>query len=189
MRQLMGIDVPGTFTFNASARTVTFTNLTYTLALNNIILINNATANTIIYNFTDATAGAVSLTNNVLTLDYNTTPMSNSDKLMVYIDIEGYDDSWQTLFRRMNKLLESNGVVDSALRQRIAVEVMPTTTVTGTVVAQGQYGIFNQQGNVYGSSNTNVLPIAEGPVDQRWRIIDDARSCYAAAIRSKLTFS
>jgi hypothetical protein len=182
------------------------------LTLANILLITNTTANTIIYNFADPTSGAVSFNNNVLTLDYNTASMNASDVLQIYIDVESYEESLATLLRRMNKLLESNAVVDSKLRQRVTIEAIgannssnptelnTTIPVSGTVTASasGTYTVSNNlssqvapssAANPYTYSAQNIGLIMEGPVHQLWRVANDAQACYASAIRSKLSFT
>lgn len=198
MKKLLGTEIEGTYTFNAASNTVTFSGVSQTLTLANILLITNVTDNVIIYNFADSTAGAASFSNNVLTLTYDTTSMSDSDVLQIYVDVESYEESLHTLLRRMNKLLESNAVVDSNSRQRVAVEAMPTvavtlataptTAVTNTTGFGTAYTI-NTPTNPYALANPNVLAIYEGPVDQRWRIIDSARAAYGSAIRTNLIFS
>lgn len=75
------------------------------------------------------------------------------------------------LLRRIVKLLESNAVVDSANRQRVAVETIPTTTVTGTVAV---------------STVTTLSTVAGHGLQQ---FVDIARNAYANGIRSKLNFS
>lgn len=75
------------------------------------------------------------------------------------------------LLRRMVKLLESNAVVDAANRQRVSVEVIPTTTVQGTVAV---------------SAVSNVAAVAGHGLQQ---FVDIARNAYANGIRSKLVFS
>jgi hypothetical protein len=120
MKKLLGVDVSGSYTFNAAAQTITFSETTLTLA--NILLITNVTANTIIYNFADPSNGAVSLVNGILTLDHDTTPMSSNDVLQIYLDLESIDESLHALLRRMNKLLESNAIVDSSMRPRVRMK-------------------------------------------------------------------
>lgn len=205
MKKLLGVDTVGSYTFDPTAKTVTFSNLAQSLTLANILLITNTTANTIIYNFADPTSGAVSFNNNVLTLDYNTASMNASDVLQIYVDVESYEESLQALLRRMNKLLESNAVVDLQQRQRLTIDAirssatatvdlagsMPISgTVTATVSNQlaGQVSA-NSALNPYSYSSQTVGNIMEGPVHQFWRISSDAQACYASAIRSKLTFS
>jgi len=179
--------------------------------LANILLITNVTANTIIYNFASSTTGAVSFVNNVLTLDYDTTSMSATDVLQIYIDVESYEESLATLLRRMNKLLESNAVVDSRLRQKVVIEAIGTNlaaptevnasipvsgsvTVSGTVTANVSNAVTIQNvsssaANPYTLAPSTTGLIMEGPVHQLWRVANDAQGCYAQAIRSKLSFS
>ena len=206
MKQLLGQDTSGTYTFNPTAKTVTFSGLSQQITLANILLITNVTANTIIYNFASSTTGAVSFVNNVLTLDYDTTSMSATDVLQIYIDVESYEESLATLLRRMNKLLESNAVVDSRLRQKVVIEaigtnlaapteVNATVPVSGTVTANVNNSItattFNDTpANPYTIATARVVAlVSEGPVHQLWRVANDAQACYAQAIRSKLSFS
>ena len=208
MKRLVGTDIVGGYTFNPAAKTVTFTGLQYTITLANILLITNTTANTIIYNFADSTNGAVSFANNVLTLDYNTASMNATDALQIYIDVESYEESLATLLRRMNKLLESNAVVDSRLRQKVVIEAIGTnlaapTEVNGTIPVSGTVTATanvnnavtattfnNSAGNPYTLSTSQVVGlVSEGPLHQLWRVANDAQACYAQAIRSKLSFT
>jgi hypothetical protein len=206
MKRLVGTDIVGGYIFDPAAKTITFTGLQYTITLANILLITNTTANTIIYNFADSTNGAVSFANNVLTLDYNSVSMNASDVLQIYIDVESYDESMATLLRRMNKLLESNAVVDSKLRQKVVIEAIgsnnnpnslelnTTMPVSGTVTASvsNQIAAQNmaaQSANPYILSTVTTGSILEGPVHQLWRVANDAQACYASAIRSKLSFT
>jgi hypothetical protein len=209
MKKLLGQDTTGTYTFNPTAKTVTFSGLSQQVTLANILLITNVTANTIIYNFASSTTGAVSFVNNVLTLDYDTTSMSATDVLQIYIDVESYEESLATLLRRMNKLLESNAVVDSKLRQRVTIEAIGTNNtansteinasipVSGTVTATANVNnavtatTFNNSAvNPYTLSTSQAVGlVSEGPLHQLWRVANDAQACYAQAIRSKLSFS
>jgi hypothetical protein len=208
MKRLVGTDIVGGYIFNPAANTVTFTGLQYTITLANILLITNTTANTIIYNFADSTNGAVSFANNVLTLDYNTASMNATDALQIYIDVESYEESLATLLRRMNKLLESNAVVDSRLRQKVVIEaigtnlaapteVNATVPVSGTVTATANVNnavtatTFNNSAvNPYTLSTSQAVGlVSEGPLHQLWRVANDAQACYAQAIRSKLSFT
>jgi hypothetical protein len=209
MKRLVGTDIVGGYIFDPAAKTVTFTGLQYTITLANILLITNTTANTIIYNFADSTNGAVSFANNVLTLDYNSVSMNASDVLQIYIDVESYDESMATLLRRMNKLLESNAVVDSKLRQKVVIEAIgsnnnpnslelnTTMPVSGTVTATANVNnavtatTFNNSAvNPYTLSTSQAVGlVSEGPVHQLWRVANDAQACYASAIRSKLSFT
>jgi len=207
MKKLLGTDLTGSYTFDPSAKTITFSGLGQSIDLQNILLITNTTANTIIYNFADSSSGAVSFSNNVLTLDYNTTSMASTDKLQIYVDVPAYEESLHDLLRRMNKLLESNAVVDNRLRQKVVVEAIGsnnsststelnnTIPVSGTVtatVANNTTGNFAQTatGNPYNlNTNATLGFISEAPVHQLWRVLEDSRISYASAIRPHLVFS
>lgn len=209
MKQLLSVDTPGSYSFDKTAKTVTFSGLRDDITLANILLITNVTANTIIYNFADSTKGAVSFNNNVLTLDYDTSAMANTDVLQIFLDLPSNEESLHDLLRRMNKILESNATVDIYQRQRVvldaignnrstATEITTTVPVSGTVTANyGSGGNFlssqlasSSTSNPYTLSTlTNIGINMEGPVHQFWRIAIDAQACYASSIRSKLTFS
>jgi hypothetical protein len=76
------------YSFNAASKTVTFSDYG-SISLENVLLVTNVTANTIIYNFAQVAKGGT-VSGNVLTLTYNTTSMSNGDKLQIYYDDPAY---------------------------------------------------------------------------------------------------
>lgn len=71
------------YTFNPATKQIDL--IVTGLALEQVLLITNTTTNTIIYNF--ASQGGT-LAGSVLTLDYDTSLMSATDNLQIYIDIE-----------------------------------------------------------------------------------------------------
>ena len=77
--------------------------------------------------------------------------------------------------RRMVKLMESQAVVDGQNRQRVTVEIMPTTTVTGTLAISTVTTV---------GAVTSLSQIAG--VDSRWQIIDWSRQAYNSGIRGNL---
>ena len=81
----------GNYTFNKTAKTVTFTDIA-TIALERILIITNVTTGDIIYNFADPTKGGT-VDTNVLTLEYDTSAMSNSDKLQIFYELSYTEDS------------------------------------------------------------------------------------------------
>lgn len=85
------------------------------------------------------------------------------------VRIDPAQDDSVILLRRMVKLMESQAVVDSQMRQRVTVDIMPTTTVTGTVTV----GSITSLGQLAG-------------VDSRWQIIDWSRQAYNSGIRANL---
>jgi len=72
------------YSFVASTRKITFTDYNPIIA-ERILLVTNTTDGLIIYNFADPSKGGTCATN-VLTLAYNTTTMSNTDKLQIFYD-------------------------------------------------------------------------------------------------------
>lgn len=177
-----------TYTFNALSKTITF-NSNDIIDLTNVLIITNVTTNTIIYNFANPLMGGTIL-NNVLTLTYNTTTMSNTDKLQIYLDLFGTNatentaqllltlseniDSSVELLKRIAKIVEPISVQDAQQRQKVVVEGISSGTITtvGTVTTV--------------STVTNTQSM--GGVDYRYQIIDQARSTYSNSIRNNITF-
>lgn len=184
------------YTFVAATGKITFTDET-TINLGQILLIVNVVDGIIIYNFADPTKGGTVL-GNVLTLNWNTTAMSDTDSLLIYYDVPEKDplsENTFLMFKRLVKLLESNAVVDANNRQKVVVE-----SFLGSGLGLPIYG--PNSGQLYPSTNYPTAnapmpapvavywqPVWIGPVDQRWQIIDAARMTYDNAIRSHLTFS
>lgn len=215
MKKLLGTDISGSYSFNPGSQTITFSGIDQAITLSNILLITNVTDNVIIYNFADSSNGGSSFSNNVLTLDHDTSGMSSSDTLQIYLDVPSYEESLHDLLRRMNKLLESNAVVDTRLRQRITIDAIgnstagsspteitttipvsgtvasstPSTTTLSTSASDIQY-VQSGQVSPYGvTSNTTFWRVMSGIVDERWRIIEEARTAYGTAIRPNLIFT
>ena len=132
------------YSFDAAAQTVTF-NTTDVITLEQLLIITNVTTNKIIYNFADPNAGG-SITNNVLTLDFDTTSMSSGDKLQIFVDnilTPSSDETLQLvgeqteLLRRMTKLLEPSSNQNSTGLQRIEVVTAPQTVVNHNLTYMG----------------------------------------------------
>lgn len=179
MKKLLGVDIDGSATLTPGAANIgTVTLSGRSFALNQILVITNVTRNTILYNFADPTSGAFAYTNNVLTLDVNTSTFSASDELQVFVDVSdpqavvaNRSDDLLRMMSRIVKLLESNAVVDAAQRQRVAVEALPTLAAVTTVSTV--------------TSMTNAVSIAGMDREQ---YINIAKNTYANSIRSKLEF-
>lgn len=166
-----------TYSFDKTAGTVTFDSYS-SINLDSILLITNVKSNIIIYNFADsANGGTVSPGSNVLTLMHDTTAMADNDALQIFYEDRNITAATNeqiillnetlTLFRQMRKLLESNAVVDSQMRQRISVD--NTVAISGAV--------------------TTVTSLSQyAGVDARWQMLDIARNAYANSIRNHLTF-
>jgi hypothetical protein len=72
------------YKFNAAGKTVTFTRIPI-INPDGLLLITNVTDNVMIFNFADSTLTGV-VDANVVTLAYNTTSMSNTDRLQIWYD-------------------------------------------------------------------------------------------------------
>jgi hypothetical protein len=99
------------YTFNAATRTIT---LPVYVPRERLILITNVTANKVVYNFSDPSLRATTYTSTVaadgvettnIVLHYDTSAMSNTDKLQVTIDeyTEKFEPS-ETILDPVNKL-------------------------------------------------------------------------------------
>ena len=122
------------YTFNAATQQITF-NTTETITLERLLIITNVTDNLIIYNFADPNLGGT-ITNNVLTLNYNTTTMSNTDRLQIFIENQltpASEESLQylqdqtALLGRMVKLLEPSSRQNSSGMQQIDIGLSTAT--------------------------------------------------------------
>lgn len=196
MKILVGNEY-GSYSFNAAAKTITLSGLPFSLKMEQILIITDLVTNTMIYNFADPTAGAVSVSNNIITLDYDTTSLSNSDPLQIFIEAPDPTVDFTNLMQRLLKALESSATVDVANRQRVVVESLTGMTMPALVAGNALVGVVGTNvatgntllGNPYTVGACNVQGISEFPVDQRWRIINESRNAYANGIRSNLVFS
>ena len=84
MKKLIGHDC-GSYTFNPALGQITFIGLP-AIEEEQLLLITDEATNTILYNFADPTA-AGTLTGNTLQLTQNTTSLSATDPLQIYIDL------------------------------------------------------------------------------------------------------
>ena len=99
------------YTFDASAQTVVIKGL---YKLRTLQLITNVTDQTIIFNFADTNKGGTTSYNSTtdettITLEYNTTTMSDSDELQIFVDTqENKIDASESLLDPVHKFRVSN---------------------------------------------------------------------------------
>ena len=137
------------YTFNAAAKQITF-NTSETITLPQLLLITNVTDNLIVYNFADPNYGGT-ITNNVLTLTYNTSLMSDSDSLQIFLENQYTPASQETLqylsdqtalLGRVVKLLEPSSRQDTAGRQSVDIGGSTgTATVMQSTMINGPSGV------------------------------------------------
>lgn len=168
------------YSFNAATQQITF-NTTNTIGLEQLLIITNVTDNIIIYNFADPAAGGT-ISNNVLTLDYNTTSMSNTDSLQIFLDsllTPASDETLQylsdqtALLGRMVKLLEPSSRQTAAGLQQIDIGTSSTTLI------QNALNVYNSPS---GLSTAFVIPEVESS------FVLQSRIAYAT-LRQNLEFS
>jgi len=175
MKTLIGHDI-GNYVFNAAAGTITFSGLP-PFALEQILLITDVNLNIIIYNFANPATNGGTLVGNVLTLDYNTSALSSTDPLQIYMDLpttapsdtaNAFDAVTHELLKSIAQSCAALNSVDAQKRLRVTVDNQPTVTTTVTTI-------------------TNMAAWAETcPI--QWQIKDWARQAYNSGIRSNLTF-
>jgi hypothetical protein len=73
------------YTFDASAKTITFGDFA-SIDLESVLVITNVTDNVLIYNFANPALGGI-VGSNVLTLNYDTTSMDDTDSLQIFYDV------------------------------------------------------------------------------------------------------
>lgn len=164
------------YTFSAATKEVTF-NTTSVIGLSQLLIITNVSTNTIIYNFADPNTGGT-ITNNVLTLDYDTTSMNDSDSLQIFLDslltpasdemLQSVQDQTE-LLGRMVKLLEPSARVSSNGMQQVDV-------------AQSSGIMLNGAITTYFGSLSNTVSAAEAAFNVQTRVA-------YIALRQQLEFS
>ena len=131
------------YTFDKTAKTVTFTDYT-TIRLDSLLLITNVTDNIIVYNFASPTLGGT-VSGNVLTLTYDTSSMDNADKLQIFYDDPDVtpatvvnQETLEVLVGTLQELVARLAVLASMANSgQPALRTIPvgTTTVAGSVTA------------------------------------------------------
>lgn len=133
------------YTFNKTAKTVTFTDYN-TIRLDSLLLITNVTDNIIIYNFASSLLGGT-VSGNVLTLTYDTSAMDDTDKLQIFYDdgdIQPANSELQTTLNSLTETLQEltgrlTVLASMANSGQPALRTIPiasvSTAVTGTVTA------------------------------------------------------
>lgn len=182
------------YSFNAAAKQITLSDYT-SVDLESLLLITNVTDNIIIYNFAGTGKGAT-ISGNVLTLDYDTTSMSDSDDLQVFID-DGESPATNSALETIDLLLtqllkrsESLAVVDTAQRQRVVVEGSSNLTIPTVTVNTNNTGSrpVDSNNNPVFSLSDQATFLRYAAIPDVWRTIELARQTYQQAIRSNLTF-
>lgn len=129
-------------------------------SLEQLLLITDVSTNTVIYNFADPNLGG-SIDGNTITLDYNTTSLSGTDALQIFIDVDDgsrvdlvalLQSGLAEIVHQLQSIRNDGGMADAAGRVRIAIEsgnvgissnqtVATVTTVSNVASIGGQNAI------------------------------------------------
>lgn len=142
------------YTFNAAARTVTFTNYA-TISLQRLYLVTNVTQNKILYNFADVTRGGTVATN-VLTLNASTAGMANGDVLMIIYDSRIGETEFTTGLATESTLVGVNTLINN-------IDSNLTGIASDTILIRNA----SERPTVYNPNNTDAWLISadgSGPV-------------------------
>jgi hypothetical protein len=166
------------YVFDASAKTVQIVGVD-NLELSQILLINNATRETLIYNPFSSGRGYTSFSNDVLTLEFDTTSFADGDVLQIF-----YDNSNQA------EVLISDLTVE--IRNLVSILANPIwlTNSGGMSLSGATLPNVTTVGSVSGvttvSTVSNLVNIDSTPA--RLAIVDPGgQNTYANAIRSQIT--
>ena len=176
------------YSFNAAAKQITLADYT-AVDLESLLLITNVTDNVIIYNFAGQGKGAT-VSGNVLTLDFDTTSMSSSDSLQIFIDnnevgasestaeaLKDVADYLKILVRQTQTLATQ----DPNQRQRIVVDNNITVGSGAMEVRDtANTNVFSRNDNAFGRHFA---------VPDVWNTVELSRISYQNNIRSRLTFT
>jgi hypothetical protein len=185
MKKLLGVDIDGFASISPDAANegkVFFFGRQF--SLEQILVITNVTTNTIIYNFADPANGVFSFIDNVLRLKADTSAMSSTDVLQVFVDtpepqqvVANQSDDLLRMLSRLVKLLESNAIVDQQQRQRVTID-----SISANLNLQG----VNVVTTVATVNNVAAQSTLAGM--DREMYINVAKNTYANSIRSQLSF-
>lgn len=185
------------YTFNKTTKKVVFTDYT-TITLDAILLISNASRGEILYSFANPALGA-SVSGNEVTLEIDTSLMSDADSLLIFYDDvakepatvadiqdipNGLNNQLAWMFRKLMTLLKPLAMVTGGGSNRLSVDVNSgsvtigsgtvTTVSTVTTVAT----VTPRDLGTDSMANTRAFPYAK----------DSARNAYSLGIRSKISF-
>lgn len=139
MKITVGIDKGTSYSFSAATGVVTINGLG-NLMLENFLMIVNATRSVVLYNPFKAGLGGV-VTSNIIDLQTDTSTMSDTDDLLIFMNIEDQTENALALLRQIIRLLEPSASVDSYGRQRVTLDGASQTVTIATTGGANVTGI------------------------------------------------
>ena len=154
------------YIFDPTNKNVVFNNYDK-IDLERVLLITNVTDNVIIYNFANPVAGGHVVNNNILNLQYDTTTMSNTDKLQIFYEVDAAPakeatqaDMYELMYSVYSAVKDLSALVSTISGG--ALRVSTTTPVAiSTPVAIGNTPNVSVANGVnvsnFGAANSNTL--------------------------------
>jgi len=139
------------YIFNKTTKEISFLDYN-TISLDSILLITNVVSNTIIYNFADPLKGG-SVNNNVLILTYDTSSMSDNDKLQIFYD-NGLNQSSEIKQEELNNLIETlqYQIENDDIIQRQLLSLLKPLSI----ISNGSYRLNLDVNNITSGTLTSV---------------------------------
>jgi hypothetical protein len=149
------------YVFNAIAQTVTFPDYPK-LQIEGIKLITNLDSSEIIYQFNSA-AKAGTVEGNVLTLNYDTSGMSDVDKLAIVYDPPGggvYDNLLSALTHILSPIIRefSGVVIQLTSGKKVQANLSSVDSTLGAVTSVGTLTTLTTCSTVTNVANLGLLP-------------------------------
>jgi len=188
------------YTFNKTSKQITFTDYT-AIELERILLITNSTDNIIIFNFASPGAGGT-VSGNILTLQYDTSLMDNTDRLQIFYEdpaiaasetllalVKEQIDNDSRLGRQLAQLLKPLGIVSSGTG-KLNIEALVTQPTAANLTATVSIAAAQTLATVTNVSTlatlTNQANIGSlNALDLQYNM---AQTAWQAGLRKNLTF-
>ena len=167
------------YSFDKTNKKITFLDYT-SITLDEILLITNVTDNVMIYNFANPSLGGT-VSGNVLTLTYDTSSMSSTDSLQIFIDSDiqpANTDLQEEMISLLVGLLRSTAYArDANDRMRV---IMDNNPMLYTYTRNSAGGLTGSTESWYSASSWNIVDARETLTSQmnanlmvsmqRWRV-------------------
>lgn len=162
---MVGVDY-GSYSFNAASSQVTLNLNGVPPKLESVLLITNVTDNIIIYNFANPALGGT-LSGNVLTLDYSTVAMSDTDKLQIWYyneDAQQTDlvDLAMSIKRDIQMIRREPNMSTQGLNTFVTNGALTTVSTVSTVSQMLYFGVATDGG--YGTLAHQIW------LNQKWQL-------------------
>ena len=157
------------YIFDPTNKNVVFNNYDK-IDLERVLLITNVTDNVIIYNFANPEAGGHVVNNNILNLQYDTTTMSDTDKLQIFYEVDAAPakeatqaDMYELMYSVYSAVKDLSALVSTISGGALRVSTTTPVTIAGSVAVSSLPNVSVTNGvnvsNVsnFGAANSNTL--------------------------------